>query len=194
MENDVFTVCIVAAYILGSIPFSYILTRVFLGKDIRKVGSHNVGATNVFRVNRVLSFFVLVLDVLKSYIVIFLSQKYGSITIEGQYVIGLFSVIGHTFPVWLMFRGGKGVATVVGVLLALNYYMLISFIASWIAVFFITRYASAASLVAVTTSLIVCMITETTFDCAVYIVIATIITARHWKNIIRIIKKEEMKL
>ncbi|MFV9838427.1 MAG: glycerol-3-phosphate 1-O-acyltransferase PlsY [Aaplasma endosymbiont of Hyalomma asiaticum] len=194
MEKHIFYAYIIAAYFLGSIPFALILTRVFSGKDIRKVGSQNVGATNVFRVNKILSFFVLVLDILKSYVIVFLAQKHEDISHFQQYFIGLFAITGHVFPIWLKFRGGKGVATTIGVLAAVNVYILATFITIWSVVFLLTRYASAASILAVTSSIAASLITEDKNVVIVNLVIAAIIIVSHRQNIVRIVKRTENKL
>ena len=194
MEKYVFYAYVITAYFLGSVPFALILTRIFTGKDIRKEGSQNVGATNVFRLNKTLSFFVLILDILKSYFVVYMAQKHEGISHIQQYIVGLFAILGHVFPIWLSFRGGKGVATTIGVLAAMNYYVLATFLIIWSAVFILTRYASAASILAVTTGIIACLLTEDNYSIVVYLVIAAVIIVRHRQNIVRIVKKTENQL
>ncbi|WP_249549172.1 glycerol-3-phosphate 1-O-acyltransferase PlsY, partial [Anaplasma phagocytophilum] len=149
------------AYLLGSIPFAYILTKFVTKKDIRKIGSKNVGATNVFRVNKKLAVLVLLLDMAKSAVLIYLVSKYGiAITREELYAIGLFSVLGHIFPIWLKFKGGKGVATVIGVMIPLNSLMLSMFFITWLFTFNNTRYVSLSSMASIIVTIVLCYLTE----------------------------------
>ena len=111
------------SYLMGSIPFGLILTKVFLKKDIRDVGSGNIGATNVLRTgNKLIGYFTLILDVLKAVIpVLYVKLNFPELV----YISSLSAFIGHVFPIWLKFKGGKGVATYVGILFSINYLSLI---------------------------------------------------------------------
>ena len=135
---------ILISYLLGSIPFGLILTKIFLKKDIRKIGSGNIGATNVLRTgNKTIGYLTLVLDVLKAIIpVIYIKLQFPELV----YVSSLSVFIGHVFPVWLKFIGGKGVATYVGILFSINYIFGALFVFSWLIIFFISKYSSLGSI------------------------------------------------
>ena len=137
---------IAISYLFGSIPFGLILTKVFLNKDIRDIGSGNIGATNVLRTgNKIIGYLTLSLDVLKAVIpVLYIKFNYPELV----YVSSLSVFIGHVFPLWLKFKGGKGVATYVGILFSINYILGFVFIASWLIIFFILRYSSLGSILA----------------------------------------------
>ena len=130
---------------MGSIPFGYILTKIFLKKDIREIGSGNIGATNALRTgNKSIGYFTLALDILKAIIpVIYVKIFYQ----DFLYIASLCAFLGHVFPIWLKFKGGKGVATYLGILFAINFYFGIVFVASWLITFFISKFSSLSSLV-----------------------------------------------
>tara|TARA_B100000674_G_C37819026_1_gene904888 strand:- start:593 stop:1171 length:579 start_codon:yes stop_codon:yes gene_type:complete len=133
------------SYLLGSIPFGLILSKIFLKKDIRQSGSGNIGATNVLRSGgRILGFFTLILDGLKSYLAVIITIGFFS---DYFFLSSVLVFLGHLFPIWLKFKGGKGVATYLGILFALNFYYAVIFILSWLIVIFITKYVSLGSLV-----------------------------------------------
>ena len=136
---------IVGSYLIGSVPFGYILTKFFLNKDIRKIGSGNIGATNVLRTgNKIIGYATLLLDVLKAVLpIIFIKINYP----EYVFISALSVFIGHVFPVWLKFRGGKGVATYVGILCCINIYLGVSFGLVWLITFLIFKYSSLSSLI-----------------------------------------------
>jgi len=141
------------SYISGSIPFGLILTKFFIATDVRKIGSGNIGATNVLRTgNKVLAISTLVLDILKGFIPVVLTEIYFS---EYVQLSALLAFIGHIFPIWLKFKGGKGVATYLGVLFALSYGLSILFIFTWIVVSLIFRYSSLSSIFSTLTVLVV---------------------------------------
>ena len=121
------------SYLMGSIPFGLILTKVFLKKDIREIGSGNIGATNVLRTgNKLIGYLTLILDVLKAVIpVLYIKFNFPELV----YISSLSAFIGHVFPIWLKFKGGKGVATYVGILFSINYFFGIIFIVSWLIIF-----------------------------------------------------------
>ena len=137
---------IIISYLMGSIPFGLILTKIFLKKDIRDIGSGNIGATNVLRTgNKIIGYLTLSLDILKAVIpVLYIKFNYPELV----YVSSLSVFIGHVFPLWLKFKGGKGVATYVGILFSINYILGFVFIASWLIIFFILRYSSLGSILA----------------------------------------------
>ena len=134
------------SYLCGSIPFGFLLTKFFLKKDIRKMGSGNIGATNVLRTGKKLIWYsTLTLDVLKA-IVPLIIIKFNSP--EFIFVSSLSIFLGHVFPVWLKFKGGKGVATYVGMLFCINYILGFVFIISWFIVFILSKYSSLSSMIA----------------------------------------------
>ncbi len=135
---------ILISYLFGSIPFGLILTKIFIGKDIRKIGSGNIGATNVLRSgNKFVGYLTLILDILKAVIPILFIKFYYS---DQLYLASLSVFIGHVFPVWLKFKGGKGVATYVGILFCLNYFSGLVFCIIWLLIFFIFKYSSLSSM------------------------------------------------
>ncbi len=135
---------ILFSYLIGSIPFGFLLTKLFLKKDIRKIGSGNIGATNVLRTgNKITGYATLILDVLKALIpVLFIKIYYN----EYLYISSLSVFLGHVFPIWLKFKGGKGVATYIGILCCINLYLGLVFGITWIIIFFIFKYSSLSSL------------------------------------------------
>ena len=136
---------IIFSYLLGSIPFGYLLTKIFINKDIRKIGSGNIGATNVLRTgNKLIGYSTLTLDILKAVIPIMLIKTYF---IEYLYISSLCVFLGHVFPIWLKFKGGKGVATYVGILCCVDIFLAISFGIVWLIFFLIFKYSSLSSLI-----------------------------------------------
>jgi len=134
------------SYLCGSIPFGFLLTKFFLKKDIRKMGSGNIGATNVLRTgNKLIGYSTLTLDVLKA-IVPLIIIKFN--LPEFIFISSLSIFLGHVFPVWLKFKGGKGVATYVGMLFCINYILGFIFIISWFIVFILSKYSSLSSMIA----------------------------------------------
>ena len=135
---------ILFSYLIGSIPFGFLLTKLILKKDIRKIGSGNIGATNVLRTgNKAVGYATLILDILKAVIpVIFVKIYYN----EYLYISSLCVFLGHVFPIWLKFKGGKGVATYVGILCCINLHLGFIFGITWLIVFFIFKYSSLSSL------------------------------------------------
>ena len=137
---------ILISYLLGSIPFGFLLTKIILKKDIREIGSGNIGATNVLRTgNKIIGYSTLILGILKAVIPILLIKIQFP---EFIFISSLAVFLGHVFPIWLKFNGGKGVATYVGILFCINYILGFFFIATWLVVFFISKYSSLSSLLA----------------------------------------------
>ena len=148
----------VFSYFCGSIPFGLILTKAFSGKDIRDVGSGNIGATNVLRTgNKHLAIATLILDILKGYFAVIITQQYFLELIQ---LSALLVFLGHLFPIWLKFKGGKGVATFLGILLALSYSLTLLFILTWITVALIFKYSSLSSIFASITVFVISFIKE----------------------------------
>ena len=138
-------IIIVISYLLGSIPFGLLLTKLFLKKDIRKIGSGNIGATNVLRSgNKLIGYITLLLDIIKAlFPVMFIKFNYPDFV----YISAISVFLGHVFPIWLNFKGGKGVATYVGILFSLNLIYVLVFGITWILIFSIYRYSSLSSLI-----------------------------------------------
>ena len=135
---------IIISYLLGSLPFGFLLTKIFLKRDIRIIGSGNIGATNVLRTgNKLIGYATLILDILKAVIPVIFVKIYFT---EYLYISSLCVFLGHVFPVWLKFKGGKGVATYVGILCCLNIYLGIGFGIIWFITFLIFKYSSLSSL------------------------------------------------
>ena len=142
---EVFFIALVS-YLLGSIPFGFLLTKLFLKQDIRNIGSGNIGATNVLRTgNKLIGLSTLFLDILKAVIPIIFIKYYFPNFI---FLSSLSVFLGHVFPVWLKFKGGKGVATYVGILFCINYILGFVFIISWFIIFLLSKYSSLSSLLA----------------------------------------------
>lgn len=136
----------VLSYILGSIPFSLVITKI-KGINLREVGSGNIGATNVARTgSKCIAALALLLDSLKGFIAVYIAKQFFDDGSFHMYASAILVVLGHMFPVWLKFSGGKGVATTLGILIALNISLVLAFVFVWLAVFFAFRYSSLASL------------------------------------------------
>ena len=152
-------IVILFSYLSGSIPFGLIFTKIFRDQDIRNIGSGNIGATNVLRTgNKFLAALTLVLDILKGYIPVIITQQYFPGLIQ---LSCLLSFLGHVFPVWLRFKGGKGVATYLGILLALSIQLGLLFMFTWLAVTLIFRYSSLSSMFSSLTVFVVTLIKDT---------------------------------
>jgi glycerol-3-phosphate acyltransferase PlsY len=181
----------VYSYLLGSVPFGLVLTKIFLKKDIRKIGSGNIGTTNVLRTgNKSLAVTTLILDLLKGYFSIIITLTYFENLISYSALICL---IGHIFPVWLKFKGGKGVATYLGIILALSYKFFIIFGISWLVLSFLFRYASISSILS---SLIVFTFSYfyiNNFSLILFIFFIIIIYT-HRENIARLKNSKESKI
>ena len=146
-------IVILFSYLSGSIPFGLILTKIFGGQDIRNIGSGNIGATNVLRTgNKFLAALTLLLDILKGYIPVIIAQQYFPGLIQ---LSCLLAFLGHVFPIWLKFKGGKGVATYLGILIALSVQLSILFIFTWCVVSLIFKYSSVSSMFASLTVLVI---------------------------------------
>ena len=148
----------VFSYLCGSIPFGLILTKIFSKQDIREIGSGNIGATNVLRTgNKYLAFATLFLDILKGYIPVLIAKHFFPELLQ---LSALLAFLGHLFPVWLKFNGGKGVATFLGILFALSYGLAALFIFTWLTVSLIFKYSSLSSIFSSLTVFIIALITE----------------------------------
>jgi glycerol-3-phosphate acyltransferase PlsY len=180
----------IGSYLLGSIPFGFILTKVFLKKDIREIGSGNIGATNALRTgNKSLAYSTLALDISKAILpVLYVKFNYP----DYIFIASLSAFLGHVFPIWLKFKGGKGVATYVGILFSINIIFGLIFIISWAVTFLISKYSSLSSLVA---SLIVpiYLIVFGNYNSIFFIIMFVLIFYTHRENVKRLKNKEESK-
>ena len=146
------------SYLSGSIPFGLILTKIFSGKDVRKIGSGNIGATNVLRAgNKYLAALTLLLDILKGYAPVVITKLFFPELLQ---LSGLLAFLGHIFPIWLKFKGGKGVATFLGILFAISYGLSSLFIFTWLVVSLIFKYSSLSSIFSSLTVFVVVLIKE----------------------------------
>ena len=181
----------VYSYLLGSIPFGLVLTKMFLKKDIREIGSGNIGTTNVLRTGKKsLALATLILDLLKGYFSIIITFTYFENLISYS---ALICFIGHIFPVWLKFKGGKGVATYLGVILALSYKFFIIFGISWLVLSFLFRYASISSIISSLIVFIYSYFFINNFSLILFIFFVIIIYT-HRENIVRLKNSEESKI
>ena len=179
------------SYLIGSIPFGFLLTKIFLNKDIRNIGSGNIGATNALRTgNKKIGFSTLILDILKAAItIIFVKFNYS----EFIFISSLCVFLGHVFPIWLKFKGGKGVATYVGILFSINLTYGLIFITIWLIVFFIFKYSSLSSMIASLSIPLYLFIFLNSLNLFFFLIMLILIFFTHRENIKRLINKEESK-
>ena len=180
----------IASYLMGSIPFGFILTKIFLKKDIRDIGSGNIGATNALRTgNKSLGYGTLFLDVIKAVIpVIYVKLNYP----DYVFVTSLCIFLGHVFPIWLKFKGGKGVATYVGILFSINITIGFVFIGVLFFTFLISKYSSLSSLFA-SLSVPIYLFFFTNQNLIFFSIMFILIFYTHRENIKRLKNKEESK-
>jgi|TARA_B110000114_G_C14845436_1_gene298425 glycerol-3-phosphate acyltransferase PlsY len=178
------------SYLLGSIPFGFILTKIFLKKDIRYIGSGNIGATNALRTgNKPLAYATLLLDITKAILpVLYIKFNYP----DYIFITSLSVFLGHVFPIWLKFNGGKGVATYIGILFSINLILGLIFIVSWAVTFLISKYSSLSSLIA---SLMIpaYLLIFNNHNLIFFIIMFVLIFYTHRENIKRLKNKEETK-
>ena len=188
MEN--FTIGIIS-YLMGSIPFGFILTKIFLKKDIREIGSGNIGATNALRTgNKVIGYATLILDISKAIIpVIYTKINFPELI----FVASLCAFLGHVFPIWLKFKGGKGVATYVGILFSINILFGLIFAISWLITFVLTKYSSLSSLIGSLSLPAYLLVTGQTNNVIFFIIMFVLIFFTHRENVKRLKNKEESK-
>ena len=181
----------IASYLMGSVPFGLILTKIFLKKDIREIGSGNIGATNALRTgNKLIGYSTLLLDIAKAIIpVIYVKINYPDLI----YIASLCTFLGHVFPIWLKFKGGKGVATYVGILFSINIILGLIFIISWAFIFLLFRYSSLSSIIGSLSVPIYILITGQINDAIFFAIMFILIFFTHRENIKRLKNKEESK-
>ena len=197
-------IVILFSYLSGSIPFGLILTKFFGDQDIRNIGSGNIGATNVLRTgNKYLAALTLLLDILKGFIPVIIAQQHFSNLIQ---LSCLLAFLGHVFPIWLKFKGGKGVATYLGVLLALSVKLGFLFMFTWLIVSLIFKYSSVSSMFSSLTVFAVTLIKETTLQSIgstiyteekiklILFIFFILIMMTHKKNISNLKNKTEHKI
>ena len=178
------------SYFFGSIPFGFVLTKFFLKKDIRKIGSGNIGATNALRTgNKLIGFSTLLLDILKAVIPVLFVKFYYN---DYIYIASLSVFLGHLFPIWLKFQGGKGVATYVGILFSINLIYGFIFIVSWLFIFLVSKYSSLSS---ITASLIIpiYLLFFKNNGAIFFGIMFVLIFYTHRENVKRLKNKEETK-
>ncbi|WP_421912946.1 glycerol-3-phosphate 1-O-acyltransferase PlsY [Mesorhizobium sp.] len=185
-------VALVFGYLLGSIPFGLLITRAAGLGDVRKIGSGNIGATNVLRTgNKGLAAATLVLDALKGTAAVLIAGHYAP---EFGLWAGLGAFLGHLFPVWLGFKGGKGVATYLGVLIGLAWQVALVFAVVWLAVAFLFRYSSLAALIAAIVVPIAVYFLSTPRIAGLFVVMSIVVFIKHRANISRLLAGTEGKI
>ncbi len=182
----------VYSYLLGSIPFGLLLTKIFLKKDIRTVGSGNIGTTNVLRTgNKFLAVATLILDMFKGYISVYITMLYFENLTS---LSALICFIGHIFPIWLKFKGGKGVATYLGVILALSYKFFLIFGISWISLSLLFRFASLSSMISTLLVFLYAYFFEINHSILILFIFFVMILFTHKENISRLKSSTENKI
>ena len=187
-----FIIVALYSYLLGSIPFGLVLTKIFLKKDIRKTGSGNIGATNVLRTGKkYLAALTLFLDSLKGYAAVFITTE----TFQDLYLYSaFFCLVGHIYSIWLKFKGGKGVATFLGIIFALSYDYFIIFILSWLILIVIFKYSSLSSMCSVLCVLIYDYFFIEKNIMLFFTISFILIIYTHKNNLHRLINKKEPKI
>ena len=191
MLNFELFLIILVSYLFGSIPFGLLLTKIFLKKDIREIGSGNIGATNVLRAgNKILGYSTLVLDILKAVLPILYIKFFMN---DYLYISALSIFIGHVFPIWLKFKGGKGVASYLGILCCLDIFSALIFGVAWISVFVFFKFSSLSSLLASLTIPIFHFFYNSNSDYYFYFMMFILIFFTHRENIKRLRNNTESK-
>ena len=179
------------SYIVGTIPFGLLITKIFLKKDIREVGSGNIGATNVLRTGKKsLGIATLLLDGLKAYISVKITLNFFP---DYVYLSALLCFLGHIFPIWLKFNGGKGIAVYLGILFTFSVYLGFLFIISWAIIFYLSKYSSLSSLVSALMIFLFSIVLNNFNMSLFFFIIFIIVTYTHRENIYRIKNKTENK-
>ena len=191
MLNFELFLIILISYLFGSIPFGLLLTKIFLKKDIREIGSGNIGATNVLRSgNKILGYSTLVLDILKAVLPILYIKFFMN---DYLYISALSIFIGHVFPIWLKFKGGKGVASYLGILCCLDIFTALIFGVVWISIFILFKFSSLSSLLASLTIPIFEFFYNSNSDYYFYFMMFILIFFTHRENIKRLRNNTESK-
>ena len=181
---------ILFSYLCGSVPFGLVISYIFKKDDPRSIGSKNIGATNVLRTSGLLfGLLTLMLDVLKGFIAIKITLMLNSD------IVGLsmtFVIVGHIFPIWLKFKGGKGVATFIGVLLAYNFQLFLLFTLTWLFCAYIFKYSSLSAIIALITNLLSTIAFDLNY--IYFIIVSFLILIKHFSNIQRLLTGNETKI
>ena len=190
--SQTYVLTAIIAYLAGSIPFGLILVNITGAGNLREIGSGNIGATNVLRTgHKNIAIATLILDCGKGGVTVIVAQRYG---LDLAVISGVCSVVGHIFPIWLKFRGGKGVATVLGVLLAIAWQVGLTAVATWLIIAAIFRYSSLAAILALTLSTVYSWYLPDTNVSIMTTLIAGLSILRHKENMWRLIKGKESKI
>lgn len=190
--SQTYVLTAIIAYLAGSIPFGLILVNITGAGNLREIGSGNIGATNVLRTgHKNIAIATLILDCGKGGVTVIVAQSHG---LDLAVIAGVCSVVGHIFPIWLKFRGGKGVATVLGVLLAINWQVGLTAVATWLIIAAIFRYSSLAAILALTLSTVYAWYLPDTNVSIMTTLIAGLSILRHKENMWRLIKGNESKI
>ncbi|MBQ8751165.1 MAG: glycerol-3-phosphate 1-O-acyltransferase PlsY [Alphaproteobacteria bacterium] len=196
--EEIYAISALLGYIIGSIPFGLILTRMAGYGDIRKIGSGNIGATNVLRTgNKTLALITVLCDAFKAGIGAFIASKIfaGDSSVTASLIAGSFGVLGHNFPVWLKFKGGKGVASTFGFILMTCWPVALIALAIWLAMAFTFKYSSLSALTAAAlVPLVSYFLAPSPEYTYFYTAIVVLVIVRHHANIKRLIKGEESKI
>lgn len=203
----ILTLCAIGGYLLGSVPFGLVLTRLAGLGDIRKIGSGNIGATNVLRTGRKdLALLTVILDASKAGIAAYVAEKlvpdagfvffglYTSTNVIAGLVAGTFGVLGHNFPVWLKFKGGKGVASAFGFIVATNWQLGLIALAVWLIMAFLFKYSSLAAITAASSVPVFAFFLAEPIYASFYSAIALLVVVRHHANIKRLLTHQESKI
>jgi acyl phosphate:glycerol-3-phosphate acyltransferase len=187
---EYFTIGIIS-YLMGSIPFGFVLTKIFLKKDIRDIGSGNIGATNALRTgNKLIGYATLILDISKAIIpVIYVKINFPELI----FIASLCAFLGHVFPVWLKLKGGKGVATYVGILFSIDILLGGIFTISWMITFILTKYSSLSSIIGALSIPVYLLLAGQSNNVVFFIIMFVLIFFTHRENIKRLKNKEESK-
>ena len=186
----IFVFCL--SYLSGSVPYGLILTKAFNLGDIRKIGSGNIGATNVLRTgNKKIAAATLLLDALKGFLPVFIFNQFGD---SYAAIASIAAILGHCYPVWLKFKGGKGVATALGVLFGLNPFIALAAMGTWVLSAFITRISSLSALIACASTPFFALLFAQGITALTCLVLSILICLRHEANIKRILNKTESKI
>jgi glycerol-3-phosphate acyltransferase PlsY len=186
-------------YLLGSIPFGYLLTRAAGLGDVRKIGSGNIGATNVLRTgHKGLAALTLLLDAVKGAAAVLVAHRvggtYAGLAIDAGLLAGLGAFLGHLFPIWLSFKGGKGVATYIGVLAGVFWPAALLFCAIWLGIAFLTRYSSLSALMASLAIPVALFAADQRPEAILALIMTALLLWKHRSNISRLMKGEEPKI
>ena len=199
MENNLLITALII-YLIGSIPFAFIITKISGHGDIRNIGSGNIGTTNVLRTgNKFLAMIVLIFDILKGYLPTFYILNYLFYSNNSNelvtYLLGSIAILGHLFPFWLKFKGGKGVATYIGFIFAINYFIGLIFVFLWLFLAFLTKYSSLSSICSLL--LIPFVILFLSYQPSIFLyflMISIILILKHYSNIKRLLNNNESKI